>query len=126
MSDDFTLKPLLDYETVQIWMDGLREHWGGDPVTDDPDRIPTLEEFCQFAGAEPDTIIKECKRINKAGDPRISVKGRKKYSGLIDEFQAQSEGSRMQRAKRGNTARSFLIHNAILLSPGAQIGGDDD
>ena len=32
---------------------------------------------------DPDTIIKECKRINKAGDTRISVKGRKKYSELI-------------------------------------------
>ena len=56
MSDDLTLDAMLNYETVQIWLDGLREHWGGDPATDDPGRLPTMEEFCQFAGADPDTI----------------------------------------------------------------------
>ena len=121
MTGKLDLEVLLDYETVQIWLDGLREHWGGDPETDDPDRLPTLAAFCQFAEVNPDNIIKQCKRINKAGDPRISVKGRRKYAELIDEFQAQSPGSRLQRAKRGNAVRSFLIHNAILLSAGAQM-----
>jgi hypothetical protein len=123
MTAELELGELLDYETVHVWLDGLRQHWGGDPATDDPDRLPTLEAFCQFAGADPDTIIKQCKRVNKAGDPRISVKGRRKYAELIDAFQTQSEGSRVQRAKRGNIVRSFLIHNAILLSAGAQMTG---
>lgn len=123
MTENLDLQALLDYETVQIWLDGLREHWGGDPETDDPDRLPTLEAFCQFVQVDPDHIIKECKRINKAGDPRISAKGRRKYAELIDEFQAQSPDSRLQRAKRGNIVRSFLIHNAILLAPGAQMTG---
>ena len=125
MTEALELGALLDYATVQTWLDGLRQHWGGDPVTDDPDRLPTLEAFCQFAGVDPDDIIKQCKRINKAGDPRISVKGRRKYAALIDEFQAQAPGARLQRAKRGNTVRSFLIHNAILLSPGAQMTGTE-
>ncbi len=125
MTEPFKLKDVIEYETVQTWLNGLEKHWGGDPATDDPDRLPTLKEFCKSLKVEPDTIIKECKRINKAGDPRISVKGRRKYSELIDEFQNSSEGSRMQRAKRGNIVRSFLIHNAILLSPGALKGGED-
>lgn len=125
MSEALQLRAMLEYDTVQRWMDGLREHWGGDPVTDDPDRLPTLEEFCHYAGVDPDQIIKECKRINKAGDPRISVKGRRKYAEMIDKFQAESEGSRIKRAKRGNTVRSFLIHNAILLSGGAQMTGSE-
>lgn len=125
MSDTLELKAMREYETVQKWMGGLREHWGGDPETDDPDRLPTLEDFCRYANVDPDTIIKECKRVNKAGDPRISVKGRRKYAELIDEFQKQQEGSRMARAKRGNAVRSFLIHNAILLSPGAQMAGKE-
>jgi hypothetical protein len=115
------LSALLEYQAVRNWLDGLREHWGGDPETDDPDRLPTLEAFCRYAAADPDTIIGECMRVDKAGDRRISVKGRRKYAGLIDEFQAQSEGSRPRRAKRGNTVRSFLIHNGILLSGGAQL-----
>ena len=123
MSEALELKPMSEYDTIQTWMDGLREHWGGDPETDDPDRLPTLEAFCRYAEADPDTIIKECKRINKQGDLRISAKGRRKYSELIDKFQAESSGSRIARAKRGNTVRSFLIHNAILLAPGAQMTG---
>ncbi|MGB1882377.1 MAG: hypothetical protein ACPHUF_00615 [Gammaproteobacteria bacterium] len=125
MSESLELKPMAEYATVQTWMDGLREHWGGDPETDDPERLPTLQDFCNYANVDPDTIIKECKRINKAGDPRISVKGRRKYAELIDQFQKEQEGSRMIRAKRGNAVRSFLIHNAILLSPGAQMAGSE-
>ena len=125
MSESLDLKPMAEYATVQRWMDGLREHWGGDPETDDPDRLPTLEDFCRYANVDPDTIIAECKRINKAGDPRISVKGRRKYAEMIDQFQKESEGSRIMRAKRGNAVRSFLIHNAILLSPGAQMAGSE-
>ena len=125
MSESLELKEMLEYATVQRWLDGLREHWGGDPENDDPDRLPTLEEFCHYAGTDPDTIIKECKRVNKAGDPRISVKGRRKYAEMIDEFQKNSEGSRIMRAKRGNTVRSFLIHNAVLLSGGAQMVGKE-
>ncbi len=115
------LKPLLEYQTVRTWLEGLKEHWGGDPATDDPERLPILEAFCRFAGADPDTIIRECTRIDKAGDRRISVKGRRKWSDLIDQFQAQVEGSRIRKAKWGNTVRSFLIHNGILLAAGAQM-----
>ncbi len=115
------LKPLLEYRTVRTWLEGLKEHWGGDPATDDPERLPILEAFCRFAGVDPDTIIQECTRIDKAGDRRISVKGRRKWSDLIDQFQAQVEGSRIRKAKWGNTVRSFLIHNGILLAAGAQM-----
>lgn len=115
------LKPLLEYRTVRTWLEGLKEHWGGDPANDDPERLPILEAFCRFAGVDPDTIIQECTRIDKAGDRRISVKGRRKWSELIDQFQAQVEGSRVRKAKWGNTVRSFLIHNGILLAAGAQM-----
>ena len=119
------LRDLHEYQTVHNWLDGLREHWGGDPVADDPERLPTLAAFCRFVNVDPDTVINECTRINKAGDRRISIKGRRKYADLIDQFQAQSKDSRLRRAKRGNTVRSFLIHNGILLSAGAQMGRTD-
>ncbi len=115
------LKPLLDYETVGAWIDGLREHWGGDPLADDPERLPTLEAFCRFAETDPDTMIQACLRVDKDGDQRISLKGRRKYAELIDQFQAQSSESRLRKAKRGNTIRSFLIHNGIHLAAGAQM-----
>jgi hypothetical protein len=40
----------------------------------------------------------------------------------IADFQAAPEGlSARERANRGNTIRSFLIHNGILLQSGIQV-----
>lgn len=116
-----TPEKLLEYETVRVWLDSLQQHWGGAPEKDDPERLPLLAAFCDFVTSDPDAIIAQCMRINKAGDRRISVKGRRKYAELIDAFQAQDDGSRLRRAKRGNTIRSFLIHNGVLLAAGAQM-----
>ena len=117
------LRPMLDYATVQTWFDGLRQHWGGDPATDDPERLPILEAFCRFANVDPDQIIKGTTMI-KDGEKRIRVKGREKFAALIDEFQASVEGSRFKKGKWGNTVRSFLIHNGVLLAQGMQTSGE--
>lgn len=114
-------RPLTDYATVRAWLEGLRRHWGGDPERDDPERLPILEAFCRFAGKDPDTIVSECVLV-RGGEKRIRAKGRRRYTELIDRFQAQVEGSRLKRAKWGNTVRSFLIHNGILLQGGVQGG----
>ncbi len=113
------LRPLVEYASVQTWLDGLRRHWGGDPVADDPDRLPALEAFCRYASCDPDQIIKETTMI-KDGEKRIRVKGRERYAELIDQWQATIEGSRIRRGKFGNVVRSFLIHNGVLLAAGMQ------
>jgi len=113
------LRALQEYASVRTWLDGLRQHWGGDPVTDDPERLPIMEAFCVHANRDPDQIIKETTMI-KDGERRIRLKGRERYSKLIDEWQAQVEGSRIRKAKWGNTVRSFLIHNGVLLASGMQ------
>ena len=113
------LRPLLDYASVQTWLDGLRQHWGGDPITDDPERLPALEAFCRYANVDPDQIIRETTMI-KDGEKRIRVKGRERYAALIDEWQATVEGSRIRKGKFGNVVRSFLIHNGVLLAAGMQ------
>jgi len=117
------LRPMLDYASVQTWLDGLRQHWGGDPATEDPERLPILEAFCRFANVDPDGIIKGTTMI-KDGEKRIRTKGREKYAGLIDDFQASVEGSRFRKGKWGNTVRSFLIHNGVLLAQGMQPGAE--
>ncbi len=114
-----TLRPLLEYTSVQTWLGGLRQHWGGDPVADDPERLPALEAFCRYAKCDPDLIIKETTMI-KDGEKRIRVKGRERYAALIDEWQATVEGSRIRKGKYGNIVRSFLIHNGVLLAAGMQ------
>jgi hypothetical protein len=113
------LRPLAEYASVQTWLDGLKQHWGGDPVTDDPERLPMLEAFCGYANRDPDQIIKETTMI-KDGEKRIRLKGRERYSKLIDGWQATIEGSRIRKGKAGNTVRSFLIHNGVLLAAGMQ------
>jgi hypothetical protein len=113
------LKPLLEYASVRTWLDGLRQHWGGDPASDDPERLPALEAFCLHANVDPDTIIKETTMI-KDGEKRIRTKGRERYATLIDAWQAEQEGSRIRKGKWGNTVRSFLIHNGVLLAAGMQ------
>jgi hypothetical protein len=123
IDDQPQLRPMADYATVQTWLDGLRQHWGGDPETEDPERLPILEAFCIFASVDPDRIIKETTMI-KDGEKRIRIKGRERYAGLIDDFQAQVEGSRFKKGKWGNTVRSFLIHNGVLLAQGMQPGAE--
>ena len=118
-SEPVVLATLTNYASVQTWLDGLRQHWGGDPATDDPDRLPMLEAFCAYANRDPDQIIKETTMI-KDGEKRIRTKGRERYSHLIDEWQATVEGSRIRKVKAGNTVRSFLIHNGVLLASGMQ------
>jgi hypothetical protein len=113
------LRPMAEYASVQVWIDGLRQHWGGDPEHDDPERFAILEAFCRFAGAHPDEIIAETTMI-KDGEKRIRTKGRARYAALIDEFQASVDGSRFTRGKWGNTVRSFLIHNGVLLAQGME------
>ena len=113
------LKPLLEYPAVRTWLEGLRRHWGGDPLADDPERLPMLEAFCRYANRDPDQIIKETTML-KDGERRVRVKGRTKYAALIAEWQDQQDGSRIRKAKWGNAARSFLIHNGVLLQAGLQ------
>ena len=78
-----------------------------------------LEAFCRFANRDPDQIIKETTML-KDGEKRIRIQGRNRYMTLIDEWQAGMEGSRIRKAKWGNTVRSFLIHNGVLLQSGIQ------
>ena len=110
---------MLEYEAVRTWLDGLRQHWGGDPANDDPERLPMLEAFCRFANRDPDQIIQET-TMTKDGERRIRTKGRERYATLIDTWQASIEGSRIRKGKWGNSVRSFLIHNGVLLAAGMQ------
>jgi len=113
------LKPLLEYASVRTWLDGLKQHWGGDPLNDDPERLPILEAFCRHINRDPDQMVKETTML-KDGERRIRTKGRARYVQMIEEWQAGIEGSRIRKAKWGNTIRSFLIHNGVQMQSGIQ------
>ena len=111
-------KPLAEYDTVQTWLNGLREQWGQEPGDWD-ERLDALSGFCAFVEKDPDTMVKECLRESEAGT-RISVKGRRFYDGKIAEWQASLSGDGRAQGRVGNAVRSFLIHNGIFLQSGMQ------
>lgn len=112
---------LQDYDSVKTWFQSLREQSGVDPEAD-PQRLATLKEFCEFVDLNPDEIVRACLLVKEGRETRISVKGRRNLAEKISEFQALGEGlASRERAMRGNTVRSFLIHNGILLQAGMQI-----
>jgi hypothetical protein len=111
-------KPLDEYESVKTWFNGLREQSGVDPAAD-PSRLQYLKEFCEFAGLDPDEAVRACLLIKEGKDTKISIKGRRSMAERIAEY--QEKGEARNRARRGNTIRSFLIHNGILLQSGIQV-----
>ncbi len=110
-------KPLEQYESVKTWFAGLRDQSGVDPQAD-PSRLQYLKEFCAFADLDPDSAVRACLLIKEGRDTKISIKGRRAMAERIAEF--QEKGEPRDRARRGNTIRSFLIHNGILLQSGIQ------
>jgi hypothetical protein len=110
-------KPLEQFESVKAWFNGLRDQSGVDPAAD-PSRLQLLKEFCEFVDLDPDAAVKACLLIKEGKDTKISIKGRRSMAEKIADFQAM--GDSRDRAKRGNTIRSFLIHNGILLQSGIQ------
>jgi hypothetical protein len=114
-------RPIDSYETVKVWFNGLREQSGIDPASD-LSRLKLLEEFCTFSDLSPDEVLRACLLEKPGRDTKISIKGRRLMAEKIADFQAAPEGlSARERANRGNTIRSFLIHNGILLQSGIQV-----
>lgn len=114
-------RPLEQYDSVKTWFQGLREQSGVDPGKD-PARLRLLGEFCAFVDLDPDQIVTACLLVKEGRQTKISIKGRRGMAEKIAEFQSQpADGDSAERARRGNTIRSFLIHNGILLQSGIQI-----
>ncbi len=115
-------KPLENYESVQNWFKGLKEQSGVEEPANEPWRLALLEEFCGYVNLDPDEVVKACLLIKEGRQTKISVKGRRRTVEAVAEFQARRDASdSRERARRGNTIRSFLIHNGILLQSGMQI-----
>jgi hypothetical protein len=112
-------KPIEEYGAVRTWFNGLREQSGVDPH-DDPSRVAYLKEFCETLEMDPDQIVAACLLKKEGRETKISIKGRRSMAERIADFQAAGAEPR-ERPKRGNTIRSFLIHNGILLQSGIQI-----
>src|SRR5208282_5752575 len=113
-------KPLEEYDSVKTWYRGLREQSGVEP-NDDKSRLELLSEFCVTLELDPDEIVAACLLKKEGKETKISIKGRRSMAERITDFQAEGSAAGRERATRGNTIRSFLIHNGILLQSGIQI-----
>jgi hypothetical protein len=113
-------RPLEEYDSVRTWFKGLLEQSGVDPKND-PSKLRLLEEFCAFVNLEPDELVSACLLTKEGAQTKISIKGRRTMAEKIAQFQSQlANADSAERARRGNTIRSFLIHNGILLQSGIQ------
>jgi hypothetical protein len=113
--------PLEEYDSVKTWFNGLREQSGIDP-TSDPSRLRLLGEFCAFVDLDPDRVLAACLLAKEGRQTKISIKGRRGMAEKIAEFQALlADANSAEKARRGNTIRSFLIHNGILLQSVIQV-----
>jgi hypothetical protein len=113
-------KPLEEYDSVKSWYQGLREQSGVEP-NEDKSRLELLREFCATLELDPDEIVAACLLRKEGKETKISIKGRRSMTERITEFQAGGGAEGHERVTRGNTIRSFLIHNGILLQSGIQI-----
>ena len=113
-------KPLEQYDSVKTWYQGLREQSGVEP-NQDKSRLELLGEFCATLELDPDEIVAACLLRKEGKETKISIKGRRSMAERIADFQAKGGAAGRDRVTRGNTIRSFLIHNGILLQSGIQI-----
>lgn len=87
----------------------------------DPSKLKLLGEFCAFVNLDPDELVSACLLTKEGSQTKISIKGRRRMAETIAQFQSQlADADSAERARRGNTIRSFLIHNGILLQSGIQ------
>ncbi len=105
-------KAISAYRSVEVWREGLRVQWGGDPLAEEPDRLDALQSFCAFVGEDPDAIVEHCFRIRKSDGERVlSSKWRAHYAEHIKAFRLQTPDG----ARRAAAVLGFLIHNGVLI-----------
>ncbi len=105
--------PIAACASVATWREGLRKHWGGDPLAEEPERLEALADFCAFVGEGPDSIVERCFRVRKADGARVlSAKGRAHYAEKIQAFRALDPA---RGARRAAAVLSFLIHNGVFI-----------
>ena len=109
----------LDYQSVVTWGEGLREQWGGDPLGEEPEKLSTLEAFCEFWGKDPDELLAFCfLRRRATGERFASVKRREQVAAQLRAFRDARGVTGTPARKLVSDVLSFLIHNGVIMNPG--------
>ena len=109
-------KPVDGFESVATWSRGLEEQWDGDPLAEDPEKLQSLQAFCERVGKNPDELVDFCfLRRKQTGERFTSKKRREQLVAQLKEFEAMSGLSGREARRRPNHIVSFLSHNGVLM-----------
>jgi hypothetical protein len=112
-------RPIEAYESIATWRKGLQEQWGGDPLAEEPEKLRTIQAFCEFFGKDPDELVAFCFLRRKATGERFgSVKRREEVIEKLRSFRDQSGVAGTGARRLVNDVLSLLIHNGVLINPG--------
>jgi len=112
-------RPIEQYDSVATWAKGLQEQWGGDPLTEEPDKLEALAAFCEFDGRNPDELLAFCfLRRKETGVRFASVKRREAVAGQLRAFRTASGLSGSEARRLTSNLLSFFIHNGIQMHTG--------
>ena len=108
-----------EYESILAWRKGLGAQWGGDPLAEEPEKLKTLNAFCNQVEMTPDELVAFCfLRRRETGERFGSVKRREEVVEQLQGFRAKSGLTGIAARKLVNDVLSFLIHNGVLINPG--------
>lgn len=108
-------RPVESYDTVAAWESGLRTQWGGNPFAEDPVKLRTLVEFCEFVARDPDAVIAFCFLRKRATGERFQSKQRRdELLKRLKEFEIAGSSGIDARRRRSHVV-SFLSHNGVLI-----------
>lgn len=108
-------RPIESYDSVAAWAGGLREQWGGDPFAEDPAKLTTLSEFCDFIATDPDALVAFCFLRKRATGERFASKQRREeLLAKLKEFETAA-GRGIEARRRRSHVVSFLSHNGVLM-----------
>ena len=112
-------RPIEEYESVATWAKGLQEQWGGDPLTEEPEKLEALAAFCEFDGRDPDELLAFCfLRRKETGVRFASVKRREAVAGQLRAFRTASGLYGSEARRLTSNLLSFFIHNGIQMHTG--------
>jgi hypothetical protein len=101
---------LEDFRSIQQWRQSFARFWrGGEP---EQAAFEALARFVAVNEVTPDEIIDQVLRSKESGDLMLRTRARRKWMGLIQEFE-DAEQSR----DAANGVRSFMIHNGVAMNP---------